>query len=123
MKYEKCWKLLPVATRLMVAFRLNLEAPFSNRPLKKQECTRRWAWQIFYLDRLLSGGRKEFTSCDEDLMNSRLPCPEGAFNASEEVPMEHPQEDLATLYCPWSPMRIRSDWRISVTTFVTTWAC
>ncbi|CAI4218786.1 unnamed protein product [Parascedosporium putredinis] len=88
-KFAKCWQLVASAIRLMLGLQLNWEVPGSKRPFKDQECARRLVWQLFNFDRVFAEGFEAYICCREDNMKIRLPCPEDAFNANKEVPVEH----------------------------------
>jgi hypothetical protein len=87
--YGKMWDLVAGAWRLMMGLQLCWEDhPRETRDFRDQEISRRLAWLIFYLDRIVAGGFDAYVCCREEHMQVRLPCPESNFNDNREILVE-----------------------------------
>jgi hypothetical protein len=86
--YGQLWESVAAAWRLMMGLQLCWEDPQSKRDFKEQEISRRLAWLVFHLDRIVAGGFDAYICCREEHMQIRLPCPEQNFNDSREVLVE-----------------------------------
>lgn len=72
------WTLLAVAARMAFTMKLNYERPELDAVLR--ETRRRLMWQIFILDRTLSGGLDDLSVCPvERLCELQLPCQDRMF--------------------------------------------
>jgi len=86
--YGQLWDLVAGAWRLMMGLQLCWEDPRSNRDFKDQEISRRLAWLVFHLDRMVAGGFDAYICCREEHMQIRLPCPESNFNDNRDILVE-----------------------------------
>ncbi|KJK89378.1 hypothetical protein H633G_06747 [Metarhizium anisopliae BRIP 53284] len=87
-EFAKLWQSFGVASRLMLGLRVNWDVLPQNQTFAQQECLRRIAWQLFYLDRMLAGGYEEYISCRAENMQIALPCSEAAFRENRPINAE-----------------------------------
>ncbi|TWU77358.1 hypothetical protein ED733_005696 [Metarhizium rileyi] len=87
-EFAKLWQSFGVASRLMLGLRVNWDVLPRNQTFAQQECLRRIAWQLFYLDRMLAGGYEEYISCRAENMQIALPCSEAAFRENRPINAE-----------------------------------
>ncbi|KAF3396643.1 hypothetical protein DPV78_007605 [Talaromyces pinophilus] len=76
-RFSSAFTLMGVAVRLAMWLRLNvekLEVCFLAR-----EACRRLMWSLFVLDKMLTGGYRDFLMCSAELMRIQLPCPDRNF--------------------------------------------
>lgn len=87
-EFAKVWQSFGVASRLMLGLRVNWDVLPRNQTFAQQECLRRIAWQLFYLDRMLAGGYEEYISCRAENMKIALPCSEASFRENRPINAE-----------------------------------
>ena len=87
--FGKVWGLTASAWRLMVGLQLCWEGrPGLKRDFRDEEISRRLAWLVFHLDRIVAGGFDAHVCCREEHMQVQLPCPEQNFNEGREILVE-----------------------------------
>ncbi|KAH8879854.1 hypothetical protein GQ53DRAFT_853055 [Thozetella sp. PMI_491] len=84
--WPKVWEYSATAARLVTALQFNWNSAGSS--FVEQESTRRLTWQVFLIDRILSGGFDEHTTLSTDKLFLGLPCSDAAFHEDKEAQAE-----------------------------------
>lgn len=96
------WMLIPIASRMAYALRLNDEGAWRVDELTdtRKEIRRRLMWACFASDTYACGGIQEFTTTPRSNLRVRLPSDEQDFIYGKRTRMPFLWQDLATMRSP-----------------------
>ncbi|GAM36938.1 hypothetical protein TCE0_022r06428 [Talaromyces pinophilus] len=103
-RFSSAFTLVGVAVRLAMWLRLNVEK--LEMCFLAREACRRLMWSLFVLDKMLTGGYRDFLMCSAELMRIQLPCPDRNFELDlpreEEFLLQSREQLVEREPSPWT---------------------